>query len=325
LNRIGAVNRMPSHKLTIVMVNDYPDYTDPAVWGTALHERLEGVDFHVWPDRGNPAEVDLVLFDKRTPPGLFEGMRRLKAVVRLGAGIDGLQFTELPAGVPVVRLATRELASEVVQYVLMRVLARHRHLADYAGQQREKTWRPLKPRRTGETSICILGAGRIGGWAAQLFAQLGFQTAVWSRLPKEISGVKAYSGRDQFRSAVADRDYVVCTLPLTDETRGILDASAFAAMKDGAYVVNAGRGRHLDEGALLDAIQSGHIGGACLDVFQSEPLPQDSPLWSHPAITVTPHVASFWLDSGIDQVTEICHQIRAGETISDQVDIARGY
>src|SRR5262249_40664849 len=159
---------------------------------------------------------------------------------------------------------TRELASEVVQYVLLRVLARQRHVAEYSAQQAAKVWRPLPPRKTSDTKIAVLGAGRIGGWAAQLFCQFGFQTAIWSRRPRQMPGMECLHGPDEFAAAIGGRDYVICTLPLTDETRGILGAAAFAEMRDGAYLINVGRGGHVDELALLAAIQAGRIAGACL-------------------------------------------------------------
>jgi glyoxylate/hydroxypyruvate reductase len=312
-------------KLTVLMVNDYPDYIDAREWAQAFKGRVPNLDFRLWPARGDPAEVDVVLIDKGTPPGFFAGMTRLRAVAYLGAGIDGLRIDELPAGVSVVRLATRELASEVVQYILLRVLCRQRHVAEYASQQAQKIWRPIAPAKTNQTSIVVLGAGRIGGWAARLFAELGFRSAAWSRHPKEIANVTCYSGLSALEDALAERDFVVCALPLTSETKGILDAATIHLMKRGAYLINVGRGAHVDEAALLDALDSGQLSGACLDVFPAEPLDVSSRLWSHPKVTVTPHVASYWVDSGIGQVAELCEEVRSCKPISDIVDIERGY
>jgi glyoxylate/hydroxypyruvate reductase A len=316
---------MASTKTTLLMVNDYPDYIDSKIWSRELSKRVPELQFRLWPHRGNPADVDIVLIDKGAPPGLFEGMTRLRALVFLGAGIDGLRLSELPAGVGVVRLATRELASEVVQYLLLRVLCRQRHAAEYAAQQQRREWRPIAPMKTPETSIVVLGAGRIGGWAAKLFAELGYRTAVWSRSPKQIDTVESFSGPSGFKAALAERDYVICTLPLTSETHGVLNADAFAAMKREAFVISVGRGAHLDERALIRAIDDGHLSGACLDVFAVEPLPASSPLWTHPRVTITPHVASYWIDSGIEQAAQVCRQVRSGVEITNLVDLNRGY
>jgi glyoxylate/hydroxypyruvate reductase A len=316
---------MSDAKITLLMVNDYPDYIDPKVWSRELSKRVPELEFRLWPNRGNPADVHVVLLDKAAPPGLFDGMARLRVLIFLGAGIDGLRVADVPAGVGIVRLATRELASEVVQHILLRVLYRQRHAAEYAVQQRQREWHPIAPAKTGETSIVLLGAGRIGGWAARLFAELGYRTTIWSRSAKQIANVQCYHGPSGFKPALEERDYVICTLPLTGETRGILNAGSFAIMKKGAFVINVGRGAHLDEEALIRAIDDGMLSGACLDVFSVEPLAISSPLWTHPRVTITPHVASYWVDSGIDQAAEVCQQVKSGVEISNLVDLNRGY
>src|SRR5262245_25720781 len=256
------------------MVNDYPDYIDSREWRDALELRVPRLKFRLWPERGDPADIDIAMIDKGTSPGFFEGMTQLRAVAYLGAGIDGLLLDDLPAGVSVVRLATRELASEVVQYILLRMLCRQRHVADYATQQINRIWRPMAPAKINDTAILLLGAGRIGGWAARLFSELGYRTAVWSRHPKEIANVTSFSGP----FALAGRDFVICALPLTRETRNILNAETFSWMKRGAYLINVGRGVHVDEVALINAIDDGQLSGACLDVFSTEPLSGYSPL-----------------------------------------------
>src|SRR5262245_7257980 len=150
---------MNKENLTLLMVNDYPDYIDQAEWRSALRIRLPRLESRLWPERGDPADIDIVMIDKGTSPGFFEGMTRLRAVAYLGAGIDGLLLDDLPAGVGVVRLATRELASEVVQYILLRMLCRQRHVADYATQQINRIWRPTPTAKTHETGIVPRRAG----------------------------------------------------------------------------------------------------------------------------------------------------------------------
>jgi glyoxylate/hydroxypyruvate reductase len=212
-----------------------------------------------------------------------------------------------------------------VQYILLRVLHHHRHVDEYAAQQQQTVWHPIAPTKIRETGIALLGAGRIGGWAARLFAEFGFRTAAWSRSPKQIPHVDCYHGPGGLKSALAESDYVVCTLPLTKETQSVLDADLFAIMKRGAYFINVGRGAYLNEEALLSAIDGGQLSGACLDVFASEPLAASSPLWTHPRIAVTPHVVSYWVDSGIDQVADVCRHIQSKSEIANVVDLARGY
>ena len=229
------------------MVNEYPDYIDANVWADGLKSRVPGLEFRLWPDAGRKDDIDIVLIDKGAKPGFFDEMSSLRAVIYLGAGVDGIDLDSFPKNVPLIRLATREQTSEVVQYIVLRVLCQQRHVADYMRQQAQKSWHPIAPRKTSETRIVVLGAGRIGGWAAKLFAELGYDTAVWSRHPKTLPGIESYAGPSQLADAIANRDYVVSALPLTAETRGILNATAFGRMKRGAYLVNVGRGAHVNE------------------------------------------------------------------------------
>lgn len=307
------------------MVNEYPDYIDAKVWAAELKKRLPGLQFRLWPDVGKQGEIDIVLIDKGANPGFFDAMTGLRAVVYLGAGVDGLDLKSFPKGVPLIRLATRDQTSEVVQYIVLRVLCQQRHVAEYIGQQARKSWKPIAPRKIAETRIVVLGAGRIGGWAAKLFSELGYDTAVWSRHQKTHPSIQSYFGRAQLADALTGRDYVICSLPLTDETRGILNSSAFGKMKRGCYLVNVGRGAHINEADLMHALDGGLLSGACLDVFEHEPLEPSSPLWAHPKVTITPHVASFWVDSGIDQAADLCGQVAKGVPLSNRIDLEKGY
>ena len=200
---------MTNQRITVLMVNEYPDYIDAQIWADGLKRRVPGLEFRLWPDAGSRDEIDIVLIDKGARPGFFDTMTSLRAVIYLGAGVDGIDLDSFPGNVPLIRLATREQTSEVVQYILLRVLCQQRHLVDYMSQQAQKSWRPIAPRKTSETRIVILGAGRIGGWAAKLFAELGYDTAAWSRHPKTLPGIESYVGPSQLADAVANRDYIV--------------------------------------------------------------------------------------------------------------------
>ncbi len=262
-----------------------------------------------------------MLIDKGAKAGFFDAMSSLRAVIYLGAGVDGIDLDSFPRNVPLIRLATREQTSEVVQYIVLRVLCQQRHVADYMRQQAQKSWRPIAPRKTSETRIVVLGAGRIGGWAAKLFAQLGYDTAVWSRHPKTLPGIESYAGPSQLADAFANRDYVASALPLTAETRGHTECNGL--WKDEARSLPRERrqGAHVDEADLIRALDDGQLSGACLDVFEQEPLVASSPLWSHPKLSITPHVASFWVDSGIDQAADLCGQVARGEPLSNRIDL----
>ncbi|RWE57002.1 glyoxylate/hydroxypyruvate reductase A [Mesorhizobium sp.] len=316
---------MSGQPVTVLMVNEYPDYIDAEVWAAELKKRVPQLEFRLWPDVGNKGDIDIALIDKGASPGFFDAMTGLRAVVYLGAGVDGIDLQSFPKSVPLIRLATREQASEVVQYIVLRVLCQQRHVAEYLSQQARKIWKPIAPRKVSETRIVVLGAGRIGGWAAKLFADLGYDTAVWSRHQKTLPGIQSYFGRAQLADALTLRDYVICSLPLTGDTRGILNSSAFGKMKRGAYLVNVARGAHVKEADLIRALDEDQLSGACLDVFQREPLEASSPLWNHPKVTITPHVASFWVDSGIDQAADLCGQVARGEPLSNKIDLELGY
>ncbi|MFD2053576.1 NAD(P)-dependent oxidoreductase [Mesorhizobium calcicola] len=316
---------MFGESITVLMVNEYPDYIDAQVWAAELKTRVQQLEFRLWPDAGNESDIDIVLIDKGARPGFFDAMTGLSAVVYLGAGVEGIDLQSFPKSVPLIRLATREQASEVAQYIVLRVLCQQRHVADYMSLQARKLWNPIAPQKISETRIVVLGAGRIGGWAAKIFADLGYDTAVWSRHQKTLPGIHSYFGRAQLADALASRDYVICSLPLTGDTRGILNSSAFGKMKRGAYLVNVGRGAHVNEADLIRALDEGQLSGACLDVFEREPLEASSPLWVHPKVTITPHVASFWVDSGIDQAADLCGQVARGEPLSNRIDLERGY
>jgi glyoxylate/hydroxypyruvate reductase len=316
---------MTDRPVTVLMVNEYPDYIDTKVWAAELKARVPQLEFRVWPDAGNTGDIDIVLIDKGASPGFFDAMPELRAAVYLGAGVDGIDLQSFPKSVPLIRLATPEQTSEVVQYIVLRVLCQQRHVAEYMRQQAHKIWQPIAPRKVSETGIVVLGAGRIGGWAAKLFANMGFDTAVWSRNQKTFSGLQSYAGPAQLADALKDRDYVICSLPLTSETHGILNATTFGKMKRGAFLVNVGRGAHINQTDLIHALDEGQLSGACLDVFEHEPLDVSSPLWTHPKVTITPHVASFWVDSGIVQVADLCGQVARGEPFSNQIDVRLGY
>jgi glyoxylate/hydroxypyruvate reductase A len=179
---------------------------------------------------------------------------------------------------------------------------------------------------TGATRIGILGLGEIGAPIAHLFAQLGFGVAGWSRTEKKIAGVESFCGEAGLPGLLARTDILVCLLPLTPETENILDKTAFAALPKGAYLINPARGLHVVEEDLLAAIEAGHLSGAALDVFHTEPLPKDHPFWAHPKIRITPHIAGITNPAtAVAQVAENIRRVRAGREPLNLVDRTRGY
>jgi glyoxylate/hydroxypyruvate reductase A len=230
--------------------------------------------------------------------------------------------------VPLVRFTDESLALEMAQYVTMHVLMIHRHQRFFDQASRhEHTWRQkMLPRATDKTRIGILGMGEIGGTIAGRLMALGFVVSGWSRTRKNLPGVRSFAGECELKAFLAQCDMLVCVLPLTPETRNMMDAEFFALLPQGAWVINVARGQMLVEEDLIAALDSGHLAGAVLDVFQTEPLPDDSPIWRHPKITATPHVAGITDPRmALRYVEKLRRDMEAGRLPKDIVAMDRGY
>lgn len=278
-------------------------------------------------DTYDPASIDYA-FGFRPPAGLFKTLPNVKAIFSLGAGVDGfLSDPEFPKHVPLVRFVDHTMSREMTHYVVMHTLIHHRTQRLLDAAQRERQWRQaFLPRRTEETRVGILGMGEIGTMAGERLRDLDFVVAGWSRSPKSLPGIESFAGLEALPAFLGRSDVLVCLLPLTPDTRHILNAKTFAMLPKDAFVINAARGGHLVEPDLIAAIDSGHLAGAVLDVFETEPLPAASPLWSHPKITVTPHVAAMTDPrvAGRYVADAIAGHLK-GVPLRNVVDYARGY
>ena len=278
-------------------------------------------------DEYTPTDVGYAL-SFRPPPGLFKTLPNLKAVFSLGAGVDGfLLDTDYPRHVPLVRFVNQWLTMEMAQYTVLHTLMHHRQQRMFDALQKARQWRQGVPqRKTTDTRVGILGLGEIGQMAGERLRDLGFPVAGWSRTKKNVPGIESFAGDAELKAFLARTDILTCLLPLTPATQGILDAEAFAAMPVGAAVINAARGGHLVERDLVAALDSNHLSGATLDVFETEPLPESSPLWTHPKVTVTPHVAGRTDPKEAAQfVIDGMEKMERGETLENTVDLSRGY
>ena len=295
-------------------------------WRAEFAKTLPDLEFRIYPATGKIEEIEYALVWK-PPHGLLKSLPSLRAIFSLGAGVDHVfADPQLPEGVPIVRLVDPQLTRQMTEYAVLHTLRFHRQAPGYEAQQRERVWRELPQKQTAERRIGVMGLGEIGGAVARALVGFGFEVAGWTRSPKAIDGVENYAGRTRLAAFLARSDILICVLPLTSDTTDILDARAFAAMPRGAFVINIGRGRQLVETDLLAAFMSGQIAGAALDVFRTEPLPADSPLWSHPAVTVTPHVAAMTDPrSAVQQVADNIRRIRAGQKPINIVDPRAGY
>ncbi len=298
---------------------------DPAVWTAELARRLPGLEVRVWPDMGDPADIRFALV-WRPPPGLLASLPNLELILSLGAGVEPLLEDPTLPDVPLVRMVFEGLTRDMAGWVALEALRWQRNLDAFTEQQRAGVWKRRGRRPAAEVGVGLLGLGVLGHAAAGALGALGFGVMGWSRSPRALPGVETFHGTDGLMAMVRRSDVLVCLLPLTPDTRGLLSAPLFAELPEGAVVLNAGRGGHLVEADLLAALDGGRLKGASLDVFAEEPLPEGHPFWSHPKIRVTPHIAAITHPSpAAETVAESIRRFEAGLPVANLVDRARGY
>jgi len=277
-------------------------------------------------DPGDVAAVDYAVV-WAPPAGRIARFPNLKAVVSIGAGVDHvLRDPELPRQLPILRTTGPDMVQRLREYVALHVLSHHRELAVTDANQQRAHWQqivtPIAPRRR----VGIMGLGNIARACARTLAMLGFDTAGWSRSGGEVEGVTVFAGAEGLPAFLDRCDILVCLLPLTPQTRDILDADLFARLPRGARLINAARGGHLVEADFLAALDSGQLGGATLDVFRTEPLPADHSFWRHPKIRVTPHIASMIdAETGASVIAANIRAFEATGTCEAVADAERGY
>jgi len=282
----------------------------------AIHARapeLELVEYRSALSDAELADVDVVL-GWQMPPGLPVRVPRLGWVCSIAAGVEKLLSPDLAPQVRVSRIVDREQAAGIAQFVVMMALRHARDLQRYEAQQRERDW-SRQPVAMARHRVAVLGTGAMGGEIAAWLERCGLVVRGCNRRSPE-----------SFEQLLGASEIVVCALPLTAETEGLLDARAFASMPRGAYVINVARGQHIVEPDLIAAVRSGHLSGAALDVQRREPLPADDPLWSVPGITITPHIAAQpSTETVVDQFVASVRSLQRGEPMLNEVDRARGY
>lgn len=301
-------------------------HIDPDQWVAPLQAALPDARISVWQPGQTSLEADIAVVWS-PPAGLFEQERKLRAIFNLGAGVDALfSLPSLPAHVPVVRLEDAGMAVQMAEYAIHALLRVARQFDAYAQQQQQGLWQALPEIHRAGWPVGVLGMGVMGQRVARSLSMLDYPTAGWSRSGKELDGVHSYAGAQQLPAFLARTRVLINTLPLTDETRDILRRETLLQLLPGAYLINMGRGAHLVEEDLLDLLDSGHVSGATLDVFRNEPLPPGHPFWSHPRVTITPHVAAMSLRrETIEQVADKIRRLQRGEPLSGVVSRERGY
>ena len=297
--------------------------TDAAPWLDGLRAALPEANVSMWRS-GDPVADYAVVW--APPQDFFDQQPGLRAAFNIGAGVDALLKLQIAAATLLVRLDDAGMAVQMAEYVCHAIVRAYRGLDHYADSAKAGRWQPVEPPARAEFPVGIMGLGVLGARVAQAVRQFDFPVNGWSRTAKALDGVACFHGPSQLPAFLAGSSVLVCLVPLTSDTRGILNRDTLTQLRPGAVVINVARGAHLVEQDLLDLLDSGHLSGATLDVFHTEPLPVDHPFWRHPKVTVTPHVSAQTLrQQSITQIAQKLRTLERGEAVAGVVDRASGY
>lgn len=304
----------------------YSSYFDPEEWRKPLLRADPTIDFRTLPDIGRAEDIDCFMAWK-PPAGTFQRLPNLKLIYATGAGVDGLLADPgRPRGIPIARITDEHQVQDMSNFVMGAVLRHHLRFDVYAAQQARAEWHIPKHLPASGRRVGVMGLGNLGAATARALAAAGFRASGWTRSRRaEIPGVQCFVGTTERNAFLGQTDILVCMLPLTPETKGIVNVDLLSRLPKGAAVINVGRGSHVVEKDLLAALDN-RLSGATLDVFEQEPLPKDHPFWRHPKMFVTPHVATIVNpDTAAKQVVENLCRLKAGQPLLHLVDEKRGY
>ena len=297
--------------------------TKPEPWVNALRQQLPDARVEAWAPGAEPADYAVVW---APPQDFLDAQPRLKGLFNIGAGVDALMQLRLPTGVPVVRLDDAGMSVQMAEYVCHAVIRYFRELDVYAEEAQQAHWAFRRPRVRADFTVGVMGLGVLGQRVAQALRGFEFPVVGWSRTPREVEGITCHAGAEGLSAFLGASQVLVNLLPLTPDTENILNRDTLAQLRPGAYVINVARGAHLVDADLLALFDSGHLAGATLDVFRTEPLPAEHPFWQHRRITVTPHTSARTLrDESVAQIAGKIRALERGESITGVVDPLRGY
>jgi glyoxylate/hydroxypyruvate reductase A len=299
---------------------------DPKPWVTALRELDATLDIQIWPNESRKADIEFALCWNH-PEGVLRDYPNLRCICSMGAGTDHLlNDAFFPKDIPVIRIVDPLLAQSMFEYIYAAVMYYFRDFDIYKSQQHQSSWKQQPTKSIAHTTIGIMGLGKLGENSASQFSNIGFNVIGWSRTPKSISGVNSYAGNEQLGEFLSQANILICLLPLTNETRGILNLENLGKLPLGACLVNVARGEHLVDEDLITALNEGQLRGACLDVFREEPLSQEHPFWRHSRILLTPHCSSITDPISVaPQIVKNYRLMKSGRPLMNQVDPFRGY
>jgi glyoxylate/hydroxypyruvate reductase A len=296
---------------------------DADKWLPGLRQALPGAAVTLWEPGAAQADYAIVW---KPPQQLLDEQTQLRAIFNTGAGVDALMKLALPPGVPVIRLDDAGMSVQMAEYVCHALIRHFREFDSYEVDTAQGQWSYRKPLSRADFPVGIMGLGVLGERVARAVAQFDFPVNGWSQSLKTLPGVQCFAGLGQLDEFLAASRVLVCLLPLTAETQDILNHAHLSRLQLGGYVINVARGAHVVEADLLALLNSGHLAGATLDVFRTEPLPPEHSFWSHPKITVTPHTSARTLRSeSIAQIAGKIVALERGEPVAGRVNLSRGY
>lgn len=295
-------------------------------WKNALLAVDSNLDVEVWPNVKNDQRVQFAV-TWHQPNHVLERYPNLKAISSLGAGVNHILEDETaPQSIPLCRVVSPSLTQQMKEYIFAAVLNYQRNMFTYYRQKQQGKWQEHRHRSSGDIRIGVMGLGALGKPIAKALADFGYSVTGWSRSPKDMEGVQTFAGADELNDFLNRTKVLVCLLPLTEATRGILDLDLFKKMQRPGYLVNVARGDHLIEEDLIYAIDKNWLTGACLDVFGEEPLPGKHPFWNRENIMITPHISSITQpDEVAEQIVDNYKRVLSGMKPNHQVDRLRGY
>ena len=296
---------------------------DPKVWVDAIKAEKPNVELYVYPEPHDPNEIDYAVTWKH-PKGIFNNYSNIEVIASIGAGVDHIiSDPEIPKNALITRVIDDQLTKDMSTFVLSLVLDKMRNISLHHAA---KKWDPLPYQTLEEEQIGIMGLGVLGNAAALTLAKNGFKVSGWSNSKKQIKGVNTYNGEKGLNDFLKNTSILICLLPLTSETENILNKELFEKLPKGAYLINIARGQHLVEQDLLEMLDKQHLSGASLDVFRTEPLPEEHPFWQHPKVHVTPHIASVTdPEKVVRQLMENYERLQNKKPLKNVVDLKKEY